>query len=159
LGERSWLALNARVSYDSLETPLRTGGDFTGETAYLKTTNVAALLGVRHAFVQGVVEVSGYAAVSAGYRDTNQQELADRGATSLLGIGDGYDLGLLFGTAIERELIDALALRLSLDLASATISSSESTRVDDAGTTRNTRLGAGHLGLTIRPALQLHFYF
>ncbi|HEX2871114.1 MAG TPA: hypothetical protein VHP33_07660 [Polyangiaceae bacterium] len=161
VGDHTWLALDARFSYDTFERPA------TGTSAdpnpsgnvRLEVSSAALLLGARQVFVNGVVDVSGYAALLAGYHDVKGDVLGALGALSLLGGGDGYDLGLLAGISVERELLDALALRLCMDLASARLSSDEAQYRDAAGDIQTTDLGSARAALVLRPGLQLHFYF
>jgi hypothetical protein len=159
VGERTWLALDARLSYETLERPALTANVTFSDTTRIEMSNAALLLGVRQVFVEGVVDVSGYAAVLAGYHVVSGDELGTSGALASIGGGDGYDLGLLAGIAVERELIDALALRLLVDLASARLSSDQAQQLDGAGDTQATDLGSARAALALRPGLQLHFYF
>lgn len=161
LGDHTWLALDARFSYQTFERPNVATSDNPNPsaTSRFEMSNATLLLGARQVFVDGVVDVSGYAAVLAGYHDISGDALEALGALSLLGGGDGYDLGLLAGIAVERELLDALALRLSMDLASARLSSDEAQYRGLAGDTQTTELGSARAALVLRPGLQLHFYF
>lgn len=160
VGNRTWLAINAQVGYDSVESleASTSANPNPTETVTVNQTNTSVLLGARHVFVEGVVDVSGYSAVLAGYHTVSGDTLAASGAFALLG-GDGYDLGLLLGVAVERELIDALALRLAVDLASAKLSSEEASNRGSAGETQKTPLGRARAALNVLPSLQLHFYF
>lgn len=159
IGEHTWLALNARAGYDTNQRLALTLSSSDKDTATIDMATASILLGARQVFVEGLVEVSGYAAIMAGYHDVMGDELAATGATAILGGGDGYDLGLLLGVAVERELIDALALRLALDLVSARISTEQASTRDDAGKTQTTPLTSGRAALNVQPALQLYFYF
>lgn len=160
LGSRTWLALNAQVAYDSVESfaVSTSSNPSPTDTVTINQTNTSVLLGVRQVFVDGVVEVSGYSAILAGYHDFSGDDPARAAAFSILG-GDGYDLGLLLGVAVERELIDALALRLAVDLASAKLSSEEASNRGSAGETHEASLGRARAALSLQPSLQLHFYF
>jgi hypothetical protein len=159
IGEHTWLALNARAGYDTDQRLALTSSSETADTLTIDMATVSILLGARQVFVDGIVELSGYAAIMAGYNDVMGDELAASGATALAGGGDGYDLGLLLGFAVERELIDALALRLGVDLVSARISSEQASKQDSEGKTRTTPLTSGRASLNLQPSLQLHFYF
>jgi hypothetical protein len=159
VGEHTWFAFNARAGYDTDQRLASTLSISDEDTATIDMATASILLGARQVFVEGLVEVSGYAAIMAGYHDVMGDELAATGATAILGGGDGYDLGLLLGVAVERELIDALALRLALDLVSARISTEEASKRDETGKTHTTPLTSGRAALNVQPSLQLHFYF
>lgn len=70
-------------------------------------------------------------------------------------------IGLLTGLAVERELIEALALRLIVDLASASIVRSQTVEpaVYESDVTVERDLATKQVSLLVRPGLQLHFYF
>jgi hypothetical protein len=62
------------------------------------------------------------------------------------------------GLAVERELIQNLALRLSADLITGSLSSVDSASSSD-GVTSHTKTSSRSLGIGISPALLIQFYF
>lgn len=160
LGRRTWLALHARASYEGREVP----GDWQPEqtervTRRSSTTSLAALLGLRYVFVKGVVDVSVFAGVFAAYQHVGGVHGGEGGLAGLSAPIDSRALGVLAGLAVERELVDGLGLRLSLDSAAASLSHEEWLTIDNAGDERTFSLSSQRLGLSMRPSLQLHFYF
>lgn len=158
LGRRAWLALNARGAYVSREAPVSpTNADPNPAGTYrVRTSSASALLGVRYVFAHGLVDVSGSA---AAYLDYQHIENDEPSGSLQLESGSKRELGLLLGMAVERELIEALALRLSLDLASASAAFYDSPRIDDVGVKQPRTLVTGRLGFAVEPGLHLHFYF
>jgi hypothetical protein len=160
LGARTWIALNARFSHDARDSlPFPTNTDPNPTTLRITTTSAAALLGLRYIFVHGLVDVSGYSGLFANVRAINGEDLRASGAVGQTGGGGRRDVGLFVGMAVERELIEALALRLSLDLAAGSISAVDSSRLDEAGVEHHQWLMTERAAFSIDPGLQLHFYF
>jgi hypothetical protein len=158
LGRRAWLALNARFSYVTREAPVyATTTDANPAGTYrVSTSSAGVLLGARYVFAQGLVDVSGSAVAFLNYQHVKGAEAGG----ALAGFpGSRRELGLLLGMTVERELIEALALRLSLDLASAGVGFQDSLRIDDVGVEQTRILVTGRLALAIEPGLNLHFYF
>jgi hypothetical protein len=158
LGPRAWLALNTRLGYLSREAPVYpTNADLNPAGTYRqRTSSAGALLGVRYVFAHGLVDVSGSGAAYLDYQHTENDE---RSGSLQLESGSKRELGLLLGMAVERELIEALALRLSLDVGSASVAFQDSPWVDEVGVKQPRTLVTGRLGLAIEPGLHLHFYF
>jgi hypothetical protein len=159
LGSRTWLALNARFSYTGRDLiPPSSNTDPSPAPLRVNTSNGAALLGLRHVFAQGLVDVSGHAALFGRFQRVAGDQLRAIGAIGQAGLGDGNSFGVLVGMAAERELIEALGLRLSLDVGTFNVWSEDSTRLVD-GVEQHTTLGSTRVALALAPALQLHFYF
>jgi hypothetical protein len=158
LGGRTWLALNARLSYQSDEsTGLASSSPTT--TYRLDTTSTAVLLGLRYVFARGVVDASFFGAAFAGYRHTSGDRLHASGSTGIFSILPDRYVGVLAGVAVERELIEALALRLSLNLATAQYGWREALKLDENDNEQRIPLSSGSVGFTIVPGIELHFYF
>jgi hypothetical protein len=163
VGARTWLALNALGSYESRDTPLSLSSNAVGGRTQIavNTGAFALLLGLRHVFAQGIVDFSMFAAAFGSYQSVGGGPL--RSGESVSGLPAPGDttrsLGVLAGLAVERELIDGLALRLSVDTLSASISNDESVFVDSIGFEKRTDFGTRRAGLSLRPGLQLYFYF
>jgi hypothetical protein len=159
LGGRAWLALNARFSYVTREAPLSpsTEDPNPAGTYRVSTSSAGVLLGVRYVFAHGLVDVSGSAAAFLNYQHVEGNK--GDGVLAPLGSGSKRELGMLLGMAVERELIEALALRLSLDLASAGVGFQDSPRIDDVGVKQPRTLVTGRLAFALEPGLHLHFYF
>jgi hypothetical protein len=161
LGQRSWLALNALGGYERRDTPLQLSENARGGRTQVQTydADIAVFFGLRYAFVQGVVEVSLLTGVFGSYEKMGRQKL--RSGETAFGTlpGSIRKIGIVGGLAVERELVEALGLRLSLDMVSASISSVENVSTDDIGFEKTTDSSAHGIGLAIRPSLALHFYF
>lgn len=158
LGRRAWLALNARVGYFTREASVypTTADPNPSGTYRARTSWASALLGARYVFAHGLVDVSGSAAAFLNYQRVKGEE---SGTPAGLGPVSKRELGLLLGMAVERELIEALTLRLSLDLASAGVGFQDSPWIDDVGVKQPRILVTGRLAFAIEPGLHLHFYF
>jgi hypothetical protein len=160
LGDRTWLGFNARFARETRDLlPYATQAEPNPAPIRIHTTSGAVLLGLRHVFAHGVVDVSVFAAAFGRFRHVNGDLLKASGASGLAGAGNGSGFGLLAGLAVERELLDALSLRLSLDLASVSIESDEATRRQNDGTEQKTSLPTTQASVGITPSLQLRFYF
>jgi hypothetical protein len=160
LGQRTWLALNARMSYDSRDVP----GDFQADDTErpmhrTATTSLGGLLGLRYVFVEGVVDVSAFAGAFAAYHHVDGIHGGDGGLAGLSAAINSRVVGLLAGVAVERELVDALGLRLALDLATASFSRDQWLTINTAGEEGTSSAFSQRLGVSMRPSLQLHFYF
>ena len=157
LGRRAWLALNGRFTYESRESaPL--GADTLVATR-VNTTTTAGLLGIRYIFVQHLVDVAFFTGAFAAYQHVSGSQLQASGATGLFSNAPDRYIGLLAGLAVERELIDALALRLSLDLGGGYLGRSRAVQLDANGVEQHLDLNSARVELSLRPGLQLHFYF
>jgi hypothetical protein len=74
--------------------------------------------------------------------------------------GRGNALSALGGIAVERELIDALALRLSADVVGVTLFKRTDIRIDSTTQQQSTTERSGQAAtLMLRPTIQLQFYF
>lgn len=162
VGTRTWLAFNVGLAYDSREQRLAPafGADaLERETIGVYSSNTSLLLGLRHAFAQKLVEVSLVGSLGVSRQSIWRDGLRE-GETiaSLEAIpSKQYRVGVLGGLTLERELIEALALRLSLDAASLSFTSSESESNDTlAGSSSRQSWRAAVL---LQAGLQLHFYF
>ena len=162
IGAQTWLAFDVGLAYDSREQQLSPvfGGDaLERETIRVYSSNTSLLLGLRHAFVQKLVEVSLIGSLGVSRRSMWRDGLRE-GETiaSLESIPNKqYQVGVLGSLTLERELIEALALRLALDVASLSFASSES-KSDDALAGPHSRQ-SWQAAVLLQAGLQLHFYF
>ena len=162
LSERTWLAVNVLGSFQSYDVPLSLSSDAVGgrTQVMLYTGTVTMLLGLRHVFARGLVDVSLYSAAFGSYQASGGDRLrTGEVATSGPQRGKNRAVGLVGGLAVERELVDALALRLSLDMLTAAISSADTVHLDSFGVEQDSELVTRRVGLSLRPGLQLYFYF
>jgi hypothetical protein len=162
VAQHTWLALTASGSYESRDAPLSSSGESPGRASIpIRSLSGALLLGLRHEIVHGVVDVSIFAGGFIGA----QRVRHDRLRTGEFFNGYQYNtsnlrsFGLIGGITLERQLIDALALRLSLDLAKLSFSRSQTETIDSLGVGTPQNLSTRSLGVAIRPGLQLYFYF
>lgn len=163
IGARSWLTLNTLFSYYSHESPViaTNGMAPSRERAHVSSTAFTLLLGVRYAFVQGPVEVSaslaGYGAMQHGGGDDLQGGESVEGV--LIARGDTSAIGAVAGLSVERELIDALGLRLSMDVGSIGYSRGDTWQLDQSGNRLHERTNGVTASVNLRPSLILSFYF
>jgi hypothetical protein len=157
LSDNNWLLLNLSATHDTVEMPATASS--TGTTASGSNTTLAALLGARHVFVHGVVDVSLFGAVLGQYRNLEYgvaliPQQAGLGPDAKL-----YSLGFQGGLSVERELAEALAVRLSVRLASLSIDHGTGHRTDAQGVTHSSNIDGSSFDLYALPALALYFYF
>jgi hypothetical protein len=113
-------------------------------------------LGLRYVFVQSVVEVSGELAAFGRYKTVNSLQIA-----GVAGSGNvrARSLGLVAGLSAERELIQGLALRLTMRLARASVESDTTRGQDSLGVSLDTDTTSSNVALIAEPSLALYFYF
>ncbi len=160
LWSRTWLAFNLQFSYDAYEEPISSDSPDAREKLNRRYTSQGALLGLRQVVAKSVVELSLFAGVFAAHASYSGDDLrpGESGYFSNLPGSNRSSLGALFGLAVERELIDDLALRLSLDVASARVSRWK--QVQQNGDERTSvKLDERRVDVALGPALQIHFYF
>ncbi len=162
VGPRTWLALNAMGSYDSRDVPVTPADEppIRGAAA-VHSLSGSLLLGLRHEIVQSLVTVSVFAAGVISAQRIRPDTL--RSSESYQGLqyspSNARSVGFVGGMTVERQLIEALALRLSLDLASLSFSRTTTETIDGLGVGTPTSFSARRFGVAVRPGLQLHFYF
>jgi hypothetical protein len=157
LGTSAWLLLNLGVTYTTTDTPTPGSGS---EGARTKTNNstFSAVLGVRQVFARGIVDVSGVGALYGRYRSI-ESGLALLGSSQQEpGLKD-YMVGVQAGLAVERKLIEALALRLQLQLVSFGFNKGTTRVTDQFGDTREADTHGTSLVLHADPSVALYFYF
>ena len=152
LGKSLWLGFSAAGQHWSSGDERGTATSSSGATVGLQVRAVVAR--------RGPVELSlfGGGAFGAGWA---ARTVADAGSTSLRpASSDAMLASLGAGLALETELADALALRLSSGLLSATWSRTESlveaTPTEAPETTKGT---SRTIGLQFTPAIELRWYF
>ncbi len=160
LGARTWLGLNASFVYTSDEEPVSSSDPDAREKLTLKTTSLGVLLGARQVVARSVVDFSLFGGVFLLHRSTAGDLRAGESVSAYQEPGDSSSaLGALLGFALERELIDDLALRLSIEVASVRLSRTKYVAHEDDGSERTVKLDWRQFNLALAPALQLHFYF
>jgi hypothetical protein len=130
------------------------------DTLQVEIAQESLLLGLRQVIARGVVDVSLYFAVGGAHAKSRGDVPTANESASLVPGGRSNVLAVVGGIAVERELIDSLALRLSADVVGASLSKSERVSIDS--TTREpktTEYNNTNVGLSVRPALQIQFYF
>jgi hypothetical protein len=171
LGGETWVWLNVHGAYERRDVPVRSlVGSSTDpnqpiprEQISLATSTATLQLGMRQGFIEGIVDASFYLGAFVGYTSVTGDELRSTESTlSFVAAGSKQRvIGLLAGMAVERELVEALALRLVMDLASASIVRAQT--VEPAGYDGDVAvkrdLATKQVSLQVRPGLQLHFYF
>ena len=161
LGSSTWLTFNAAFSYSRTQQPVsdvQSGDDPTRPTLELTTFRIAGLLGIRQVVVQRIVDVSLFGNFGIGRAATGGDEPQE---TESVSTQPGSSVnGLLFvgGLAVERRLIEGLAVRLSAGIISASTSRAEVVRRDN-GERKTTVISSQTIDLSLSPALELFFYF
>lgn len=163
LGRNTWLALNAAFSYSHSEQPISftsATSPHTRDTLDLEAAQEALLLGIRQVVARGVVDLSMYVAVGGAHSKTRGDVPAPGEVVAVIPGGRGNTLGAVAGIAVERELIDALALRLSADIVGVSLTKQSEEKVDSStGEQTTTERSSQSAGLTLRPGIQIQFYF
>jgi hypothetical protein len=161
LGSTTWLLLNGSFSHGSSDVPVANSDDPAAQRTLTVTANsAAALLGVRQILATGLVSVSVHAGIEVagawiGGQLTEPPEYIQSGLRP--GIKSTL-LGVTAGFAFERELVEALALRIAVDLASAARLSNKSADFRD-GVRRETVERHSGFGVGVAPSLELRLYF
>jgi hypothetical protein len=164
VGARTWLAFNVVAAYESYDrqlVPFSPGGKLERETIGVYYSSTSLRLGLRHVFVHKLVDVSFTGALVASRRSTWRDDL--RAGENISG-GEStptriYALGVQAGMTLERELIEALALRLTLGAASLDFSSTESFIAYPSGVATPIATQGWRAEVSLQTGLQLHFYF
>jgi hypothetical protein len=162
VGPRTWLALNAMGSYENRDLaitpaevpPIRS-------SAAVHSLSGSFLLGLRHEIVQSLVNVSIFAAGAISAQRVRPDTLRSSEKYQTYGYtpSNARGVGFIAGMTVERQLVEALALRLSLDIASLSFTRTTTETIDGLGVGTPVSLSARRFGISIRPGLQLHFYF
>jgi hypothetical protein len=158
---RTWFAVNVVGAFESHDAQLILSSDAVGGRTQVKihTGTVALMLGTRYVFARGVVDVSLYSSAFASYQAVGGDRLRTGESVGGPDRGKNRALGVTGGLAVERNLVDALALRLSVETLTASLASFETDTLDSAGVEKHTELGSRRVALVLRPGLQLYFYF
>jgi hypothetical protein len=162
LAGSSWIFLGVIGSYSASDAIISsdTAPDRIGEVT---STQLAALLGLRQIVVSHVVDVSLWAAFGVGREFAGGEPLELEESSSNRRPGSGSTtVGVVAGLAVERELIEALAVRVSAQLGSARFSSAEEIIVeteDMVPVERTIETERRSFELAIRPGIDLRLYF
>jgi hypothetical protein len=164
VGANTWLTFNVAAAYDSRDVALRPFGPedvLERKSIKVYSGNTSLLLGLRHALVHKIVEVSLDGAAIATRQSIWRDDLREGETIPSLEStpSQAYALGLQAGMTLERQLIEGLALRLVVDGASVTFTSTESSTIDSLGVATPTTREGFRAALTLQAGLQLHFYF
>jgi hypothetical protein len=161
LGSSTWLTFNAVFNYSRTQQPVsdfQSGEDPARPTLELTGFKIAGLLGIRQVVVQGLVDVSlfgnaGIARVATGGDEPQGTEFVNTqpgsSTNALLFVG---------GLAVERRLIEGLAVRLSATILNASTSRAEVVSRNN-GERKTTTISSQSIDLGLSPALELFFYF
>jgi hypothetical protein len=154
LGTRTWVILGLLASRDATESPRsQPGGGLSNVPS--TTTAAQAQLGLRYVLLQSIVDVSGELAVFGKYRNVGGSPPASFGG----GIVRAQSFGVLAGISAERELVEGLALRLTLRLARGSVDRATYEQLDNLGVMLESKTSSSSLALVAEPALALYFYF
>ena len=118
--------------------------------------------GVRYLVFSDIVNLSVYAMLGGTYAYIGGSSLDTSGHEVILGAGAGswaYAIGGNAGLALERRLIDRLAVRLSAALLDVYWTDSRVKTIDSTGAQLVIKPKGVSAGLTLEPALELRFYF
>jgi len=164
VGARTWLTFDVEAVYDSHETrvfPLVRGDQPERDSIRVYSSNTSLLLGFRQVFVQKLVEVSVTGSLVGGRRSLWRDGLREGETIAELEMipSKAYSFGVRGGFTFERELIDDLALRLSLAAASLGFTSTEAATIDGLGVASPTSRQTLRAAVALQAGLQLHFYF
>jgi hypothetical protein len=165
VARRTWLVLNAEYVNSVTEFPLTTlGFSPIHRTIKMSFNSIGALAGLRHAIVSGIVEVSFFATLGfrhewiGGQRPTWGESFDGSSGVPMLAGSKSNIFEALAGIAVERELMEALTLRLSTGVAGFAFSKS-SVVSNTADETERTERSSSGLRLELSPAIELRFYF
>jgi hypothetical protein len=162
LGATTWFLLNGSLLHTVDDVLVQTEGNPSGErNVERKTTNLGGFLGLRQLLFSRIVDVSAFAGFSLarikiGGDEPRPDEEYFPSANQPGSYANSY--GLSAGIAVERELVKALAVRLSTEVFSARWTKLHRIQIVDEspkGTDTSNRL----FSLRFAPAIDLRFYF
>jgi hypothetical protein len=163
LGRTTWLALSGAAGYSATDVPVSDSTDDPNarDQIEVRTASVAVLLGARQVLVKGVVDLSLTFGAFIAHESIGGDALRPTESTGLFWRPGttSRTVGLLAGIALERELVEALSLRLSLDVASATWSKFTYLDFDELDRRQERKEDEKQIRLSLRPGLAVHFYF
>lgn len=159
LGATTWLFVGTTILYRG-EDAIARASDDTERTVRRTFTTLGGLLGIRQIVVSHVVDLSIWGALSAARLAIGGDRLnADETISGSVRPGsDAVAVGFSAGLALERELLEALSVRLTAQVGSVN-NVSESNLVIDNGQEEAEEASRLSLELYLRPGLALHFYF
>ena len=108
--------------------------------------------------VQSIVDVSLFGSVGAGRSASSGDEPRENESVGLYPGSSINTLTFASGFAVERRLIDNLAVRLGATVLSASTSRAETSRQED-GEKKSVVTPTQAVNLSLTPALLLFFYF
>jgi hypothetical protein len=147
VGDATWLGFQLGGRYGSSSTEDSRGSESGG---------LYAQLGVRHVLnPKGLVEVSLWGAASADYWTGSYPSPSEQ-VPDAVHSGRGFSLGLVGGLALERELVQGLALRLSSSVAQANWGK---TMDWASGSDLRSTSEFGSVSLAFAPMLELRYAF
>jgi len=161
----TWLSLSGSFLHSSsdvsvtsqLTSPTRTSIDY-------ETTTVAVLLGIRRALLTDIVELSWFGAAVGAWSWVGGDRLqpGESAGVSALPGASARTLGFTSGIAVERELIERLAVRLSSEIVQLQWSKSkpapDNSPSSEASVPNSTHHGQTFL-VHFAPSIDLRFYF
>jgi hypothetical protein len=107
----------------------------------------------------GIVDVSLHVAAGVAHAAISGEAPRPNEYVSVVPGARATTFALLAGFSVERELIDALALRLTMDVANASFSKVDTLTYASDGTRTGGSQSSRNLGLSLSPAVLLQFYF
>lgn len=162
LGPTTWLLLNGSMQHNVDDVLVQTEGDPPGErTVDRRVTSLGGFIGLRQLFISRFVDVSAFAGFTlARVKVSGDAPRPDEDYSTLTSQPGSYAqvYGLSGGIAVERELIPALAVRLSAEVFAARWTKVHRIQIIDdtpKGSDTQSRL----FSLRFVPAIELRFYF
>jgi hypothetical protein len=162
VGPKTWLVLNALFQNSVTDVELESNFDPTLRRTVERSSNaIGGLIGLRHAIVSGIAEVSLFGTVGATYwwiGGPRPGEDESYGSYPTLPGTKSKAFEAVGGLTVERELIEALTLRLSTGVAALRVGDESEVVAAGEGVRRRNRSFAS-LRLELAPVLELRFYF
>jgi hypothetical protein len=153
-----WLMLNGSFYFTTGEAPPADQSAPEGETVKKTLLATGGVVGIRQAMTSGIVETSVTLGFRLGYQTLGGD--TDQADTALVSAAPGsyaITYGFVGGLAVERELIEALALRLSANVVSLTWMDAKAVSRFDGVPPE--RVKSTTFAVDLIPAIDVRFYF
>jgi hypothetical protein len=153
-----WLMLNGAFYYTSGEGPPYDEASSGPENVRRTLLSTGGVVGVRQAMTSGIVETSVTLGFGLGYTRIDGDPDEPQNFAGSVGPGSSaITYGFVGGLAVERELIEALALRLSASVIS--LSWDRATIVHETEGEPQDHVKSVTFAVDLIPAIDLRFYF
>jgi hypothetical protein len=160
LGRTTWLLLNGAFSHTEDDVPVTSFLDPNQHRIISLTTNsVIGTVGVRQVLVSGVVDFSVFGGLELGNVWVDGEGIEpDEFAPGVQAGSSTLLFGVLAGIAVERELVEGLALRIPVNVATVSWLWATAKLVTEDGI-ETTKLKRSGFGVVMDPAIELRLYF